>query len=380
MRYVRADISRGESHMDMRTTKIVAVVVIAVIVAASAAAFVLLTNEETVVLKVYTAGSLSEPFTDMEGGGDLEAIFEESHKGVDVQVTSGGSADMIRRVTGLNQTCDVLAVADYSLIPSMMINVTPKAADFSIQFAKNSMILAYTDQSAHADELTADNWFDILRMDDVKFGFSNPNDDPAGYRAQMVMQLAELYYDDAWIYEDLVLNNTNMIGVVYNATADTHTIQVPTELTVTNADKVMIRSAEVDLTSALEAGSIDYLFIYESVAYRHESSGERYLELPREVNLNDTEESALYAKVKVTQFADSTNVSKIKTVKGSPIVYGVTIPNNCEQFDLAVEFIQLLLGEDGQEVMTEAGQEAIWPGYAGCWKDEVPEELQTYVE
>ena len=366
--------------MDMRTTKIVAVVVIAVIVAASAAAFVLLTNEDTVVLKVYTAGSLSEPFTDMEGGGDLETIFEESHKGVDVQVTSGGSADMIRRVTGLNQTCDVLAVADYSLIPSMMINVTPKAADFSIQFAKNSMILAYTDQSAHADELTADNWFDILRMDEVKFGFSNPNDDPAGYRAQMVMQLAELYYDDAWIYEDLVLNNTNMIGVVYNATADTHTIQVPTELTVTNADKVMIRSAEVDLTSALEAGSIDYLFIYESVAYRHESSGERYLELPREVNLNDTDEAALYAKVKVTQFADSTNISKIKTVKGSPIVYGVTIPNNCEQFDLAVEFIQLLLGEDGQAVMIEAGQEAIWPGCAGYWKNEVPEELQTYIE
>jgi len=112
MRFVRADIPTEKSHMDMRTTKIVAVVVIAVIVAASAAAFVLLTNEETVVLKVYTAGSLSEPFTDMEGGGDLETIFEESHKGVDVQVTSGGSADMIRRVIGLNQTCDVPAVAD----------------------------------------------------------------------------------------------------------------------------------------------------------------------------------------------------------------------------------------------------------------------------
>jgi len=90
MRFVRADIPTEKSHMDMRTTKIVAVVVIAVIVAASAAAFVLLTNEETVVLKVYTAGSLSEPFTDMEGGGDLETIFEES----------------------LNQTCDVPAVAD----------------------------------------------------------------------------------------------------------------------------------------------------------------------------------------------------------------------------------------------------------------------------
>jgi len=367
--------------MDLRTLKAIVVLAVCVVVIGSGVGLYLLSsrNAETIVLKVYTAGSLAEPFDDMPEGKDMETLFEESHKNVDVQVTSGGSADMIRRVTGLGQTCDVLAVADYSLIPSMMINATPKAANFSIQFAKNSMIIAYTNQSAHHEQLTADNWFNILRMSDVKFGFSSPNDDPAGYRAQMVMLLAQMQYGDANIYEDLVLNNTNMLGVTYDTANGTYTVNVPSVLTVTNTDKLMIRSAEVDLTSALESGSIDYLFIYESVAYRHASSGERYLELPREVNLNDTAFASLYSKVRVKQFADSTNASKIKTVKGSPIVYGVTIPSTSEHPDMAVKFVAMLLGETGQDVMEEAGQEPISPAYAGYWKPEVPDDLQQLV-
>ena len=95
--------------------------------------------------------------------------------------------------------------------------------------------------------------------------------------------------------------------------------------------------------------------------------------------MNSTEFASFYSKVRVTQFADSTNASKITTVKGSPIVYGVTIPFNCLQRDLAIEFIKMLLGEEGQETMRLAGQEPIVPGVAGTWKSAVPEELQSYV-
>ncbi|MGQ9588406.1 MAG: tungstate ABC transporter substrate-binding protein WtpA [Thermoplasmata archaeon] len=367
--------------MNLRTLRMVVTLAVCAAVIVSAVGLYLVStgNRWTVVLKVYTAGSLAEPFDNMPEGEDLETLFEGSHHGVDVQVTSGGSADMIRRITGLHQTCDVLAVADYSLIPSMMINATPKTAGFSIQFAKNSMVIAYTNRSAHHEELTADNWFNILRMPDVKFGFSNPNDDPAGYRAQMVMLLAQMHYGDWNIYEDLVLDNTNMLGVTHDASNGTYTVEVPSVLTVTETDRVVVRSAEVDLTSALEFGSIDYLFIYESVARRHASSGERYLELPAQINLNDTAFASLYSKVRVRQFADSTNASKIKIVNGSPIVYGVTIPGTSEHPDLAAEFVAMLLGETGQEVMEEAGQEPIVPACAGYWKPEVPDALQQLV-
>ena len=362
-----------------RNIKILAGVVVLLVAAGSVAAFVMMQPKKT-VLTVFTAGSLSEPFSDMTGGQDMKAKFEKAHPNVVVQVTSGGSADMIRRITDLNQTCDVLAVADATLIPRNMINVTKSCANFSIQFARNSMIIAYTNHSAHRDIINATNWFDVLRMPDVKFGFSNPNDDPAGYRAQMVMKFAELYYNDSTIYQDLVLNNTNMIGVTHDIANGTYTIKVPSDLTVTNTSKVMVRSAEVDLTSALELGSIDYLFIYESVASMHASSGERILQLPTNINMNSTAYASFYGKVRVIQFADSTDASKIVTVKGSPIVYGVTIPANCRNPTLAVEFVQMLLGQDGQATMKAAGQEPIVPGYAGYWKSKVPEGLQSYVD
>lgn len=365
--------------MNPRNVKILALLIVLIIASASVAAYLSLQREKKVVLKVFTAGSLSQPFSDL-AGQDMEAKFEKAHPNVDVQVTSGGSADMIRRITDLNQTCDVLAVADATLIPKNMINVTKSSASYSIQFARNSMIIAYTDHSAHRDIINATNWMDVLRMPDVKFGFSNPNDDPAGYRAQMLMKYAELFYNDSTIYHDLVLNNTNMIGVTHDVVNDTYMIKVPSDLTVTNTSKLMIRSAEVDLTSALELGSIDYLFIYESVASMHAASGEKILHLPMKINLNSTAYASFYAKVSVTQFADSTNASKIVKVKGSPIVYGVTIPANSVNPALALEFVKMLLGPDGQATMSAAGQVPIIPAYAGYWKIKVPEVLQSYVD
>jgi molybdate/tungstate transport system substrate-binding protein len=366
--------------MNSRSIKILAGMIVLLVAVGSVAAFVIMQQPKKTVLTVFTAGSLSQPFSDMAGGQDMKTKFEKAHPNVVVQVTSGGSADMIRRITDLNQTCDVLAVADATLIPRNMINVTKSTANFSIQFARNSMIIAYTNHSAHRDIINATNWFDVLRMPDVKFGFSNPNDDPAGYRAQMVMKYAELYYNDTAIYRDLVLNNTNMIGVTHDVVNDTYMIKVPSDLTVTNTSKLMVRSAEVDLTSALELGSIDYLFIYESIASMHASSGERILHLPMKINMNSTAYASFYGKVSVTQFADSTNASKIVKVKGSPIVYGVTIPTNCRNPALALEFVQMLLGPDGQATMNAAGQVPIVPGYAGYWKSKVPEGLQSYVD
>lgn len=371
-------MSISEDYSAMNKKMMLAIVLVAVLVIASIATVVLLSGpSEKTILKVFVAGSLSEPFDAMENNSDMETIFEAAHPNVDVQITSGGSADMIRRITDLNQSCDVLAVADYSLIPSMMINTTKKTADWVIEFAKNSMVIAYTNLSRNHTEINANNWMDILRKPDVKFGFSNPNDDPAGYRTQMVLILAQKYYNDTTIYRDLVMNNTNIQNVT--TVNGTTTIKVPSSLTVTNTNKVMIRSAEVDLTSALESGSIDYLFIYESVPFRHATSGERYLELPREINLNDTAFKASYSKVKVTQFADNSNASKIKTVSASPIVYGITIPKTALNVDLAEEFVKMVVTQEGQNVMLLAGQENIDPAYAGYWKPQVPSGIKDLV-
>lgn len=305
-----------------------------------------------IILKIFHAGSLSVPF------GEYEKIYEENHKNVDVQREAAGSVACIRKIIDLNKTADVLASADYSLIPSMMM---PKYADWYLMIARNELVLAYTDKSKYKDEINSDNWYKILNRPDVKFGFSSPNDDPCGYRSQMVIQLAELYYKNSTIYDDLVLKNSNFEVKEENGT---YTIIVPKEITV-NTDKVFLRSKETDLLGPLEAGAYDYLFIYKSVANQHNL---KYIELPKEINLGYYEYADNYKKVKLT-----TGDGNTKTAK--PIVYGITVPKNANHPKEGIEFVKTIL--EHPEVFENAGQPVIKPA-AGFGN--VPDELKGLVE
>ncbi|MFA5772296.1 MAG: tungstate ABC transporter substrate-binding protein WtpA [Thermoplasmata archaeon] len=359
----------------MNHEKVVAILAIVIMIAVPFSGC--LGGSSKTVLKVYAAGSLATMF------GEFERRFEAAHSDVDVQVQSGGSADMIRKITDLKQDCDVLAVADYSLIDNMMINSATKTANYSIQFARNSIIIAYTSHSKYKDEVNSTNWYQILRRSDVKFGFSNPNDDPCGYRANMVIKLAERYYNDSYIYRDLVANNTNLC-ITYNTTTNATTnvttnitmINAPSNIQVTNTNKVMVRSAEVDLTSALEVGEIDYLFIYDSIAKQHTVSGTRYIILPMEINLNNSAFNSNYSKVNVAQFAD--NTANRKEVSGKAIVYGITVPFSATKYDLAVQFVAMVISQSGLAVVDAYGQEPVSP--PKCIQGtSLPNELKTLV-
>ena len=311
------------------------------------------------VLTIFHAGSLGVPFQ------ELEAEFEAQHPGVDVQREAAGSAQSVKKITELGKNADVLASADYALIPSMMM---PEYADWYAAFARNQFIIAYTNESKYSNEINANNWYEILRRPDVRYGFSNPNDDPAGYRSQMVTQLAEFYYNDSRIYDDLIQNNTGITATTEeNGTVLVH---VPASEAISpNTKKIMLRSMEVELTSALETGEIDYLYIYRSVAEQH---GFKYVELSPQIDLGSMEYADNYSKVQV-QMANG------EIITGSPIVYGVTIPKNAENPELAAEFVKLLLDKPGQQIFIKNGQPPIVPAIAEG-KDKMPEELQALVK
>ncbi|MCG7852051.1 MAG: tungstate ABC transporter substrate-binding protein WtpA, partial [Methanosarcinaceae archaeon] len=152
-------------------------------------------TQDITVLKIFHAGSLTVPFE------ELEAKFEELHPGVDVQREPAGSAACIRKITELGSEADILASADYNLIPKMMM---PDFADWYVAFAKNQIVLAYTDDSKYSDEVNQDNWYDILLKKDVRFGRSEPNSDPCGYRTILTIKLAELYYNKPGLADTLL--------------------------------------------------------------------------------------------------------------------------------------------------------------------------------
>ena len=343
----------------MRFKMLTAIVFIAFFVSIISA-LILLHQEKKESIVVLHAGSLSIPFS------ELEEKFEKKYS-VDVRREAAGSVATIKKVTELGKRADLVASADYTLIEDMMEK--HGYANYCIEFAKNSIIIAYTDKSLYSSEINSSNWYEILAKKNVRFGFSNPNKDPCGYRTMMVIQLAEIYYNNEGIFEELIEGNTPITCEENNGN---YTIHVPDSTQLSSTNKIMLRDMEVDLMAALEAGEIDYLFIYRSVAIQHAPSGVKFIELPPQIDLSELEYEPLYEKVEVLS-------SDGEKIKAKPIVYGVTIPTNAENEEMAIEFLKMLLGEEEKQVFIENGQLPISPAICDN-KDFLPPALKPYVK
>lgn len=307
-------------------------------------------------VKFSHAGSLAVPFN------NIETEFEKNNENIKIQRQAHGSVDAVKQVTELGKKIDVVATADYTLIPNMMV---PDYTDWFARFARNEYTIAYTEDSKYSDEINSENWYEILQRDGVRFGFSNPNADPCGYRSQMVTQLSEYHYDNENIYENLVGKHTNF---EMQETENGHKLVMPKTPNIEVDNKIMIRSKETDLLSALESGQIDYLYLYGSVATQHDYKG---VDLPVSVDLSSVDKKDTYHKVAVT-------LSNGDTVYGKPIVYGITMTSDAPNPDATAKVLKFLLSDSGDQIMSEAGQAPINPAVVND-KSAVPEEIKDLV-
>ena len=273
---------------------------------------------------VYHAGSLAAPMA------QIEARYEKANPGVDILRESGGSAALARKITDLGGKCDVFLSADYMVIEKLL---RPAGADFNILFASNAIVLMYGPKSKYGDEITKENWTEVLLRPDVRWGHSEPDADPCGYRSLMVLQLAEKHYGDKGLYERAMKHPGK--GV---------------------------RQKAIELVAMVESGSMDYAFEYKSVAVQH---GLKYLELPVEINLKDPDFSEAYSTVSV-ELAGKEPGKKI-TAKGEPIVYGLTIPKTAPNMKGAIDFVKYVLDpKGGLAVFEEMGQDIVGPKAMGA--------------
>jgi len=312
-------------------------------------------NDEQVTLKILHAGSLTAP---MES---IKAIFESEYPNVEVQLEPAGSVSCIKKITDIGIEADILASADYSLIPSMMM---PEYADWYVMFATNEMVLAYSDNSKYSDEINADNWFDILRKGDVIWAFSNPNLDPCGYRTTLVIMLSEAVYGDDMIFEDLISSQSNISVGLENGV---YVIDCPEDL-APNTSHVTVRDKSVELVSMLEEGGIDYAWEYLSVAKQNDLN---YVMLPNAINLSSIDFEDAYKTVAIRTFDGNVKVAK-------PIVYGITIPKNAPNAEMAAEFLKYVINSEGQTVFEEKGQPPIIPAKTMDY-DKMPLSLRELV-
>ena len=314
-------------------------------------------------LVVLHAGSLAVPYAYMA------QEFEEANPGVTVVTESAGSRTTIRKVTEMDKPGDVIGSADYVAIEELMF---PDYADWYICFATNEMVIAYTEQSKYHDEINENNWYEILLREDVTYGHSDPDADPCGYRTLMMVQLAQSYYYD----------EAGDFGLTPDANAsDLYDALIPIPEGSTEMDRgrtggdwgEVVRPKSVELLYLLDSGDLDYAFEYRSVAVQHEYD---FVSLPEEIDLSSMEYEEFYATatVKVTGKEPGTTA----TQTGATIVYGVTIPSNAPHPDLAIDFLELMLGPQGQAILEDCGQPPIVPAIASH-PMELPEELREFV-
>lgn len=271
------------------------------------------------IITVFHAGSLSIPFR------KIKAAFEAAHPGVEVRLEAAGSRECARKLTELNHPCDLLAAADYLVIDELLI---PKFASWNARFATNEMIIAYRPDSRGADRITPQSWPEVLTSGAVQYGHADPNADPCGYRTLMAWQLAEKHYQLPGLAERL----------------DAH------------CPAKNIRPKEVDLLALLEAGELDYVWIYRSVAEQHHL---KYVTLPDEVNLKSPAFAELYATAAVE--VSGKQPGEKEKVVGTPMVYGLTIPLHPPNPAGAEALAAFICGPAGKRIIEECGQPALSP-------------------
>jgi molybdate/tungstate transport system substrate-binding protein len=321
-------------------------------------------------LKVFIAASLLVPFA------ELERAYEQLHPEVDVQVEAHGSIQVVRHVTEIHDEIDVVVPADYILIPMLMYPTTvPETgqpyADWTIQWSGNRLVLAHKADSLYADEISPQNWYEVVSRRDVLFGLSDPRFDAAGYRTLMIGQLAEGYYEDPTIFEKLFLGQFEK-PITVQKDGGEQVIQVPELLQTTDGSHIVMRGGSVALLALLESGDIDYAVEYESVARQHDLE---YVELPPELNLGDPGLADYYATVRVD--LDFQRFSTVKpSFPGETITYGLTIPSNAPHPAEAEDFLAFLLGPDGRAIM-EANQHPLFTTPQVDHPGALPDSLQA---
>jgi len=288
-------------------------------------------------LIIFHAGSLSVPLK------EVATEFKKLYPQVNIQMEAAGSVASARKITDLDKPCDIMASADYAVIDRMLI---PKYADYNIKFASNEMCIVYSEKSRYANQISGKNWMDILLKSDVAFGRSDPNSDPCGYRTEMMLQLAEKYYKRQGLF-----------------------------VKFTTKDKAYMRPKETDMLALLETGSIDYIFLYRSVAVQHNL---KYMILPDAINLKNAAFAAQYATAKVG--INGNTPAEKQIIRGEPMIYGFTILRNAPNKAAAIAFAEFLLQKDkGQAIMSSNGQPSVVPMKIANY-EKVPVQLKPFVK
>ncbi|MFI5450074.1 MAG: extracellular solute-binding protein [Candidatus Bathyarchaeia archaeon] len=246
----------------------------------------------------------------------LENAFTNSTGIMMAPPKAGGSLVLAQQIADGNPVSVFLSVAKPAVEPLYLGN---QSSGWAIEFASDQMAIAYSNESlqnsAAATSILAEynsavmanttqawyNFFANVTSGNVKVGIANPNADPAGYRAWIVLEAAgQAYANNSSFFANRIITNNG------NTTA----------------------ASAADLISPLQTGQIQFLFIYRSAAIAHKLN---YMQLPAQINLGNPKYSQFYSQFTYT-------ISK-GVQKGSVIGLWITVPVDSTDTAGSLQFV-----------------------------------------
>jgi molybdate/tungstate transport system substrate-binding protein len=117
------------------------------------------------------------------------------------------------------------------------------------------------------------------------------------------------------------------------------------------------RPKETDLIALLETGTVDYIFLYESVSKQH---GLLFLPLPDSINLSEPALNDWYAEAKLSVRGSSEGSQILMAAEA--ITYGLTLLDDAPNKENALVFLRWMLhNEKGLAQMRSNGFDALNP-------------------
>jgi molybdate/tungstate transport system substrate-binding protein len=247
-----------------------------------------------------------------------------------------GSFALAKQIVSGSQVDVFIPVALSAAAPS---NLGSLSSNWAIGFASDQMVIAYSNATTStpsaivfseyqqaAKSNAPSDWnavFTSLTSGSVKVGISNPNADPAGLRGWLVLEAAGSLYgngNQSAYTAPLLQGKANVTG-----------------------------SAAANMVAPLQAGQMQFLFIYKSVAIAQHLG---YLHLDHRINLGDPTLAASYALATYTLATGPT--------KGAPIILCMTIPTNAPDASEAMQFVRYVAKSSGA-VIPAYGLQAFTP-------------------
>jgi len=272
----------------------------------------------------------------------MEEAFERQNPDVDLRITVEGSVMLLRM--HLLHPADFVILADSRLIEQ---GLRPDDADWLIAFATSEIVIARTEASRYAENVSQANWPEVLLAPNVTVGHADPAVDPCGYYTRLVWRLAELRYGTR--YPNLAQRLAERSSAKY---------QRPDALSV---------------LALLQARALDYAFVYRSHAADHHLP---YVRLDDEINLGRPELAQAYgaAEVQVPDYR-----GKTVTMRGRPIFLGFTIARRAREPKGAERFAEFLLSKEGQAILERSEFQVLRPARAAAWSTRLPASLASLV-